>query len=228
MGLALTNSTLIVLPRWDSFVPNAAPASTIVRARAPAAGRIEPDVDEPGTGDLDAGDAGRQGQTGGDLGGQLARVRSDGLGELERRVGRPVPVLAVPRPLQRKVRDRETRRRSLASRLGERGHDGEQGGGEFCGVHSRTSLRLRTSTAPAAETQCARLTADAGFGTPRVAVDRQASWTSVVKSSSVGVGGSSPCEPQRLGLSLDVDRAHRAPPGVDAHPLPGRHSRRGS
>ena len=48
VGFALTNSTLIVLPRCDSFVPKAAPASTIVLASAPAAAASSRMLMKPG------------------------------------------------------------------------------------------------------------------------------------------------------------------------------------
>src|SRR3546814_15345162 len=56
-----------------------------------AGGRsIQPDVDEPGPGDLHARDALDGCAPFGDLGGELARVAAAGLGELEGGVGGPV------------------------------------------------------------------------------------------------------------------------------------------
>ncbi len=114
-----------------------------------AGGRgIQPDVDEAGSGDLDARDTGRRAEGGGDLGGELARVRADHLGELHRGVGRPVAVVAVLRTLEREVGCREPLRGAGSARLGERGDDGDEGGGEGFGIHSLSSLRARPRRSP--------------------------------------------------------------------------------
>src|SRR5690606_15060533 len=112
------------------------------RARQLAGRRgVEADVDEPGAGDLDRGDAFGRLEAGREGGRELARARAQTLGELHRRVRRPVAVVAVLGPLDGDVL--RARAELLAgSQLGRcGGEDVEDGGGESFRTHSPRSYR---------------------------------------------------------------------------------------
>ena len=69
---------------------------------APCVGR-QPQVDEPGPGDVDRGDGRQRGELRLDQLGQRARIGAGGLGEHHRRVGREVAMRRIARRLDRHV-----------------------------------------------------------------------------------------------------------------------------
>ena len=108
------------------------------RARQLAGGgRVEPDVEEAGTGDLDRRDALGLREPAGELLGERARVGAGLLGQLHRHVGGPVAVVALPGSLE--VHGRGDRggvegERSVVDGVHE---GGPEGLGELGGSHRR-------------------------------------------------------------------------------------------
>ena len=74
---------------------------------SPSGGGIQTDVDEAGTCNLDARDARRLAEAFRNLHGELARVHSEVLGELEGGVGRPVAMVAALGSPENDVGDRQ-------------------------------------------------------------------------------------------------------------------------
>jgi hypothetical protein len=111
----------------------------------PGGGRVEPDVEEAGSGHLDRGDTLGGGESAGQLLGERAGVRAGLLGQLHRHVGGPVAVLALPRSLE------VHRRGDRGGVEGERAvvdgvHEGgPKGLGELSGGHRR---RVPSRTKP--------------------------------------------------------------------------------
>ena len=115
-------------------------------------GRVERDVDEARPGDVGTGHDGRLGQPLGDVGGQLARIRTDPLGEPHRDVRGPVAVVPVAWPVEHEVGVGHGDLTAPVARI-ERGADGggERGlqvSGHSGPVYGRRT-RLVTAAAPA-------------------------------------------------------------------------------
>ena len=98
---------------------------------------VERDVEEPRPGHVDRLHPGNVGEVGRERGGEVARRDAGALGELEGDVGRPVPVVAVPRSLDPDLRghgDREVT--GLDGGL----ESGTDRGRELFGRHPRKSM----------------------------------------------------------------------------------------
>jgi hypothetical protein len=77
-------------------------------------GRGQPDIQEPGAGDLDLADRRVGAEPGGQRDGELARARPDRGRQLQGSVGRVVAVLGTARPFQRQRGHRRGRRQAAA------------------------------------------------------------------------------------------------------------------
>ena len=100
---------------------------------------VEPDVEEPGPGDLRARDAVDGAQCGRDVRGKVARWDPESLAQLKGHVGCPVAVIAIARPLKGDVGLADLVHRVDPARGCRRPDDIEQHSGEFCGIHKRRS-----------------------------------------------------------------------------------------
>jgi len=120
------------------------------RARELAGGTgLQTDVEKPGAGDLDGGDALDREDARLELLGERARGHPESFRPLERDRGRPIAVIAIARTLESDVVDRERDSLTGVASLDRALDDGEQSGGEVGGIHDCRSYRAGGVLSPA-------------------------------------------------------------------------------
>ena len=141
VGLAETNSRLILWPASASEWPKPSPASMTLLTILACADASRRMLMKPGSGHLRRGDTVGLCQRLGEPSGQLTRVGADLLAELQRQVAGVIAVLGNARPLHG---DRRRQRGSVQPTLGQhRGGGGFEQLGQVSGGHERPSYWLR-------------------------------------------------------------------------------------